>query len=195
MYGYQEFLTIPGRSHLQWQSSVGGQNGRRGVHPRFGWEQSGGESVPAVAGMVYRLLARRSAGARPGRTVESVSWGGCEGRNKASTYGDLMGLAGRGLARHLRLGSRYEYRHQVDEACCRRGGVAGAEPPHKGGPKGRRPDRPEMQWSVVSDGAAPGSVLTEFWPWSICSLRYTRVRTHFGMHLPGWSVSARLAGG
>ena len=31
---------------------------------------------------------------------------------------------------------------------CRRGGVAGAEPPHKGGPN--RPDRPELQWSVVS---------------------------------------------
>ena len=30
----------------------------------------------------------------------------------------------------------------------RRGGVAGAEPPHKGGPN--RPDRPELQWSVVS---------------------------------------------
>jgi len=29
-----------------------------------------------------------------------------------------------------------------------RGGVAGAEPPHKGGPT--RPDRPELQWSVVS---------------------------------------------
>ena len=28
------------------------------------------------------------------------------------------------------------------------GGVAGAPPPHKGGPN--RPDRPEMQWSVVS---------------------------------------------
>ena len=31
---------------------------------------------------------------------------------------------------------------------CRRGGVAGAEPPHKGGPN--RPDRPEKQWLVVS---------------------------------------------
>ncbi len=39
-------------------------------------------------------------------------------------------------------------RHMVDEACCRRGGVAGAGPPHKGGPN--RPDRPEMQQLVVS---------------------------------------------
>ena len=48
----------------------------------LGWEQSDGESVPTVAGVAYRLWARRSAGARPGRTVESVSWGGCEGRHK-----------------------------------------------------------------------------------------------------------------
>ncbi len=47
-----------------------------------GVHQSGGDSVPAVAGVVYRLLARRSAGARPGRTVESVSWGRCEGRHR-----------------------------------------------------------------------------------------------------------------
>ena len=38
--------------------------------------------------------------------------------------------------RHL-LGTR----RMVGEACCRRGGVAGAEPPHKGGPN--RPDRPK----------------------------------------------------
>ena len=118
-----------------------------GCIPDLGWEQSGGESVPTVAGVVCRLWARRSAGARPGRTVESVSWGGCEGRHKAGTYGGPTGLTGRGRARHLRLGTCYEYRHQVGEACCRRGGVAGAEPPHKGGPN--RPDRPEMQWKVV----------------------------------------------
>ena len=42
--------------------------------------------------------------AQPGLTVESVSWA-YEGRHKAGTYGDLMGLAGRGLARHVRLGT------------------------------------------------------------------------------------------
>ena len=69
-----------------------------------------------------------------------------------------MGLAGRGLGKLLRLETCYRYRHQVDEACCRRGGVAGAEPPHKGGPN--RPDRPTAvvsgQWlvaeSLVGDG-------------------------------------------
>ena len=78
--------------------------------------QSFGEAISAVAGVVYRLCARRGAGARLGRTVESVSWGVCKGRHRAGTYGDLMGLAGRGLAGHLRLGTCYEYRHPVDEA-------------------------------------------------------------------------------
>ena len=79
----------------------------------------------------------------PGRTVASVNWGMCEGRHSAGTYRDLMGLAGRGLAGHFRLGTHHQCRHPVDQACCRRGGVAGAEPPHKGGPN--RPDRPELQ--------------------------------------------------
>ena len=79
-----------------------------GCNPDLGWEQCGGESAPAAAGVAYRLWARRSAGARPGRTVESVSWGGCEGRNKTGAYGDLMGLAGGGMARHAGLGTCYE---------------------------------------------------------------------------------------
>ena len=116
--------------------------------PDLGWERSGGESESAVAGVFYRLWARRIAGGWPGRTVASVSGGGCEGRHKAGTCGGLMGLAGRGMAGYLQLGTRHQCRHPVDEACCRRGGVAGAEPPHKGGPN--RPDRPKLQWSVVS---------------------------------------------
>ena len=99
-----------------------------GCMPVFGWEQSGGESMPAVAGIVYRFLEKRRAGTRARSECRSVVCGG---------------LAGRGLAGHLRSGTCYEYRHPVDEACCRRGGVAGAEPPHKGGPT--RPDRPELQ--------------------------------------------------
>ena len=77
---------------------------------------------------------------------------GAQGRHKAGAYGELMGLAGRGLAGHFRIGTRHQYRHQVDKACCRRGGVAGAEPPHKGGPN--RPDRTTAvvsgQWSVAT---------------------------------------------
>ena len=96
-----------------------------------------------MAGTVYRLCARRSADAGPGRTVASVSWGRCEGRHMAGSYGDLTGQAGRGLAGHLRSGTCHRYRHPVDEGCCRRGGVAGAEPPHKGGPN--RPDRPNAR--------------------------------------------------
>jgi len=99
--------------------------------------------MTAVVEFVYRLLERGGAGAGPGLIVRSVNWRGREGRHKAGTYRELMGLAGRGLARHLRSGTRHQYRHPVDEACCRRGGVAGAEPPHKGGPN--RPDRPNAR--------------------------------------------------
>ena len=64
-----------------------------------------------------------------------------------------VGLEGLGLTNLCRVGTCHEYRYTVDEACCRRGGVAGAEPPHKGGPN--RPDRTTAvvggQWSVVSD--------------------------------------------
>ena len=98
--------------------------------------------MPAVAGIVSHLWARRSAGAWPGLTVESVSWA-CEGRHKAGTYRELTGLKERSVVNPTRAGTRPESRHQVGEACCRRGGVAGAEPPHKGGPN--RPDRPELQ--------------------------------------------------
>ena len=105
----------------------------------------GGNSLgiqAAVAGIVCRLLPRRSAAAKPGLTGRSVFLRG-QGRHKTCLQEDLMGLAGRGLTKHLRLGTCHQYRHQVGEACCRRGGVAGAEPPHKGGPN--RPDRPNAR--------------------------------------------------
>ncbi|MCY3991493.1 MAG: hypothetical protein OXF50_09745, partial [Caldilineaceae bacterium] len=63
--------------------------------------------MAAVAEVDKRLLARRSAGARPGLTVESVSWA-CESRHKASPYGEYVGLAGRGLAKLFRLGTCYD---------------------------------------------------------------------------------------
>ena len=112
----------------------------------LGWEQSGGESAPAVAGVAYRLWARRIAGAWPGRTAESVSWGGCEGRDKAGAYGvlmRLMGLAGRGLAGHFRLGTCYEKRHPVDEAVG--GALRGRSPRTREGRLG-----PTAQTAVVS---------------------------------------------
>ena len=108
--------------------------------PELEWGRSGEDSVPAAAGIVDRPLKRCGAGAWPGRTVGSVD-GVALCRHEAGTYGDPIGFAGRGLAKLLRLDTCYEYRHQVDEACCRTGGVAGAEPPHKGGPN--RPDRPK----------------------------------------------------
>ena len=89
--------------------------------------------MTAVVEFVYRLLERGGAGAGPSPIVGSVNWRGREGRHKAGTYRELMGLAGRGLAKLFRMGTCHQCRHQVDEACCRTGGVAGAEPPHKGG--------------------------------------------------------------
>ena len=96
--------------------SVGARvkSGCSGCIPDLGWEQSGGESMIAVVEIVYRLLERGGAGAGPGLIVRSVNWRGREGRHKAGTYRELMGLAGRGLARHLRSGTRHQYRHPVD---------------------------------------------------------------------------------
>ena len=93
-------------------------------------------------GVACRLWARRSAGARSGRTVESVTWGGCEGRHKAGSCWDLEGPAGRGLTGQGRLGTRsnIDTRSATDVVG---GGVAGAPPPHKGGPT--RPDRPKAR--------------------------------------------------
>ena len=175
------------------------------VHRRFGLGTVRRESVPAVAGIFCHLLARGSTGARPGRRVETVNWGGCEGRHRAGTYGGLMGLAGRGLARHLRLGTWHQYRHPVDKACCRRGGVAGAEPPHKGGPK--RPDRPKIQGLgargqglVVSDGNTFDSELSARWERLCCYLRREKVRPHSKRHpfshifLTPHSMSDSMAG-
>ena len=88
--------------------------------------------------------------------VEAPLNGGQRAGARPAPTGDMMETAGRGLAKFFRLGTCYEYRHQVGEACCRRGGVAGAEPPHKGGPN--RPDRTTAvvsgQWLVVSGGVS-----------------------------------------
>ena len=96
--------------------------------------------------------ARTWAGTRPAPTgTVSVRWGGRGvwtvgvGRRKAWPYGDLKGLEGLGWVNLVRLGTCYECRHEVGEGCCRRGGVAGAEPPHKGGP-----NRPDRTTAVVS---------------------------------------------
>ena len=63
---------------------------------------------------------------------------------------------------HTRCGGRF------------RGGVAGAEPPHKGGPT--RPDRPELQWSVVSG------------QWSVVSGQWSVVSGQWSVVSGQWSV-------
>ena len=109
-------------------------------------------------------------------------------RNSFGCVWAMMGLAGRCLAKHLRLGTCYQYRHPVGEGCCRRGGVAGAEPPHKGGPN--RPDRPEQQWSVVS---GQWSVVGGRWSvvggrWSVVGGRWPVVGGQWSVVSGQWSV-------
>ena len=53
-----------------------------GASQILGWEQSGGESAPAVVGTVTVFGREAVLAPGPGRTVESVGWGGCEGRHK-----------------------------------------------------------------------------------------------------------------
>ena len=153
----------------------------------MGASQIGGGNSPA-GNQCQRWLALftvfgRDAVQAPGLalTVGSVRWA-CEGRHKACPYRELTGLKERRVANPSRAGTRPECRHQVGEACCRRGGVAGAEPPHKGGPN--RPDRPELQWSVVRGGASPTSGLRADWTWLRCCPRYRKVHPNIGMH-PG----------
>ena len=87
------------------------------------------------------------------------------------------GLAGRGLAKLVRLGTCFQSRHSVVEACCR-GGVAGAEPPHKGGrlrpTAQKRGERKEIT-SLASFRFAGWTRLSR-------CLRNAKVRIHFGMH-------------
>ena len=53
---------------------------------------------------------------------------GVGGRGKGGTCGDLMGRAGGGLGEFFGLGTCYEWRHQVDEACCWPGALRGLRP-------------------------------------------------------------------
>ncbi|MDE0310619.1 MAG: hypothetical protein OXI52_00025, partial [Caldilineaceae bacterium] len=90
--------------------------------------------MAAVAEYDKLLLARRSAGARPGLTVESVSWA-CESRHKASPYGEYVGLAGRGLAKLFRLGTCYDRDTRSARRVVGEGALGGGGPPPNGGPK------------------------------------------------------------
>ena len=70
-----------------------------------------------------------------------------EGRYEACPCRDLMGLARCGLASFSRLDTRHHCRHPVVQTCCWRGALRGGTPRTR---EGRRPDRPELQLSVVS---------------------------------------------
>ena len=84
----------------------------------------------------------------------------------------VRGVAGRGLGKLFRVGTCYEYRHQVDEECCRRGGVAGAEPRTR---EGRIGPTDQLQWLVASSQWSEGTTfvaeLIGEWLWFGCCLR------------------------
>ena len=109
----------------------------RGIHASSGWKP-----LPAPG--------ETEGSARLGPIVGSVDWMVREGRHKAGTYRNLMGLEEPGWNKPARLGTCHEYRHTVDEACCRTGGVAGAEPPQKGGRLRPTTQNCSGQWLVVS---------------------------------------------
>ena len=143
----------------------------------LGWEQSGGESAPAVAGLVYRLWARRSAGARP----ESVSLGvrgqeqGRHVRGSDGTGGTRWGQTR--WIRHL-----FEYRHQVDEARHGLGGaLRGRSPRTREGRIGPTAQNCSGQWSVVRGCGQTvlGSIVERLW-FGVC-LRFATAQSYFGM--------------
>ena len=107
-----------------------------GCIPEWGWEQSGGESMTAVVEIVCPFFERGGAGGKSKRKVGSVVWGaqGLTVRGFDGTGGTWSGWTP--SIRHL-------LRISTPGRVGSRGGVAGAEPPHKGGPT--RPDRPKAR--------------------------------------------------
>ena len=151
----------------------------RGCVPVLGRKVSGGECA-AAGDIVFRLLAGHRAGTRARRECRSVVCGG---------------LAGRGPAGHLRLGTCNEYRHQVDEAWHGLGGaLRGRSPRTREGRIGPTAQNCSGQWSVVREGAYSDAELISRWLGLRSDLRHGEVRTRFGMHpcKPPRGDSARL---
>ena len=142
--GQAQGLPLQGRLRGKGKTArVGGRGQGRGLPLRERLRGEGGDGAGGGCGQGRGLPVRERLRGKG----ETVRVGG-EGRGRAGTCGDLVGLGG-GVGWRRSVGwAPVQYRHQVGEGCCRRGGVAGAEPPHKGGPN--RPDRTELQWSVVS---------------------------------------------
>jgi len=120
------------------------------VHPRH-WGGNSPEGSSCQGRLELHARSLRTDGQRPKEALPGVplTWR-AQGRHKAGTCGVLMGLEERGLTKSFRMGTRHQCRHTVDEGCCRRGGVAGAEPPHKGGRLRPTAQKSGSQWLVVS---------------------------------------------
>ena len=112
--------------------------------PVWGALQIWGGKSPAGISWQWRLKFLPTLGETQGRCQGrpyrgAVDWRAFNGRHKARPYRDMPGPTGRGFAKLFRLDTCHQCRHSVGEACCRRGGVAGGNPPHKGGPTARPP--------------------------------------------------------
>jgi len=144
-----DWMRIRLGDHGKAPGELSGHSRGVGCIPDLGRERSGGESAPAVAGVVNHLWARRSAGARAWpyggvRQLARVRGQALGGHVRGS---DGTGGTWSGWTRSNRHLLRISTPGRLGMAWFR-GGVAGAEPPHKGGPN--RPDRPKLQWSVIS---------------------------------------------
>ena len=79
-----------------------------------------------AAGHLFVRTGSRAVG-------EVVLWLGDEGRGKACPYEDLMGRAGRGLAKFFRIDTCYESPAPHRRGMLFKGALGGLRPPHKGG--------------------------------------------------------------
>ncbi len=165
----------------------------RRVHLRF-W---GGTSL--AGNQCQRCLELVTVFGRDGVQAPglAVRWRPSVGEGaRAGTYGDLMGLAGRGRAGHLRLGTCYEYRHPVDEAWPGLGGaLRGRSPRTREGRLGPTAQKGEERAKRSEERAAVSSASELIADWTVlrCYPVFRKVRRHFGMHPNGPISGARLA--
>ncbi len=146
--------------------ALGGQVKQAGGCSSYlGWGWSGGEFMTAVAEIVCRTFI-----------------GEALGRHKACPYGDHGGR----LRGTTWVGDRW-HRQYAGDAAPTWQGVGGAlrgESPRTR--EGRRPDRPELQWSVISGQWSETTALALLGDANWLRLsryqRCTKVHPHFGLH-------------
>ena len=141
---------LPGAgSGAGWDGGDGMTRAPSGDEGRRAWAPIRGAPTRGMAGL--RVFGDADLGTHKG----APSWHVWGWRARAPTGVPLRGYCGNeapgGGEARVAAGRQFRIAHTLAAAGgFRTGGVAGAEPPHKGGPN--RPDRTELQWSVVSGG-------------------------------------------